>query len=303
MKKIIKIEQSINAPFRLTWLINNICTNDCSYCGPDYKTGKNHHYEWENARRFFKILFERYPSIDCSVVGGEPSLSPFLPELAQLFKDAGHTIGISSNAAKTVRYWEDISKNLDYILFSWHSEFIDPNFEEKVTVSAKNTFVMVKVMMHPKHWDKCIEAYNHYYALDNVFVEAVRIMGPVGNYSEEQFNWFDTGTHPPKENFKFPVDIKSDYYLDDGTVMYKPTVNYFISRGMTNFNNYTCEIGIKSLYVDWKGDIKKAYCGVDGIIGNINTPEEITWPNGPVNCNIDGLCVCGADVIINKWIE
>jgi organic radical activating enzyme len=303
MKKIIRVKQSDNAPFRLTWLINNICTNNCSYCGDDYKTGKNHHYEWENARRFFKILFERYPNIDCSVVGGEPSISPFLPELAQLFQDAGHTIGISSNAAKTVNYWADISKNLNYILFSWHPEFIDAAFEEKVTTAAQNTFVVVKIMMHPGHWDKCIEAYEHYYTLDKIFVEAVRVMGPVGNYTAEQFQWFDTGAKSPKPNFIFPVDIRSDFYLEDNTIVWQGRANHFISRGLTNFKDYTCEIGIKSLYVNWKGDITKAYCAVDGVLGNINRPEEITWPDKPAICTIPGLCVCGADVYINKWID
>lgn len=302
MKKIIKIEQSENAPFRLTWLINNICPNDCSYCGDEYKSGKNHYYEWENARKFIKILFERYPLIDCSVVGGEPSISPFFPELVRLFKDAGHTIGVTTNAAKTARYWAEISQELDYILFSWHPEFIDKAFEEKVTVSAKNTFVLIKIMMHPEHWDKCIETYNHYYAIDNLFVEAVKVEGPIGKYTEEQLQWFATGVKPIKPNLSFPIDIRSNYYFNDGTVEYKGSVNTYISRGLNDFTNYACDIGVKSLYIDWVGDIKKAWCGVDGVLGNVNEPDKISWPDKPTVCTYNSTCVCGADVAIGKRI-
>ena len=155
--KIIRIRQPDDAPMHLTWMINNICQNSCSYCPPNLHDGKNHYYEWENAKRFFEMLFEKYPRIHCSVSGGEPSMSPFFRDICKIFHEAGHTIGVTSNAAKSVEYWEDISTYLNYISFSWHAQFPDKNFIEKVTAASLKTLVSVRVMMLPSKWDECLE--------------------------------------------------------------------------------------------------------------------------------------------------
>ena len=60
MKRIIQVIQPDTAPLHLTWIINNICTNACSYCPENLHNGSNHNYDWENARKFFKLLFEKY---------------------------------------------------------------------------------------------------------------------------------------------------------------------------------------------------------------------------------------------------
>ncbi len=84
-KKIIRVIQKDSSLMHLTWMINNICNNKCTYCLPELNSGKGHHYKWENAKKFLELLFEKYPKIHCSVTGGEPSISHFFPELVKFF--------------------------------------------------------------------------------------------------------------------------------------------------------------------------------------------------------------------------
>lgn len=337
MKKIIRIQQPDNAPMHLTWMINNICQNSCSYCPADLHDGKNHYYEWENAKRFFEILFERYPKIHCSVSGGEPSLSPFFLDICKTFHASGHTIGVTSNGAKSVEYWREISQYLNYVCFSWHPEFPDENFEAKVMAASESTPVTIRIMMLSSHWDQCVEAYHKFSKLLEITTEPVKIMSYKNidessyQYTPEQLEWFNNnhGNHEEffdyitkkrkryfdavsKDEYISPdmeikpyteiVRILSDYYFDDDTVVVDANASDYVNQGMTNFNGYTCEIGLKSLFVRPNGIIYLGNCLVGGKIGNINKSEAINWPTKPSKCNID-LCHCSSDVNINKWIE
>lgn len=313
MKKIIRVKQADAAPFNLTWVINNICPNSCSYCPPGLHNGQNHNYDWENARQFFKELFVRYPTIHCSVAGGEPSVSPFLREIVEIFKENNSTIGITSNAAKPVGYWEEISTYLNYISFSWHSEFADPMFYEKVMAAAMNTAVTVRIMMHPKHFERAIEEYNKFKDNKYIYCEPVRVLNwnsaavdPSNyTYTDEQLSWFEQNVPTPKflhhlNHIKFP-DLGAEFFFDDGSYDPKPNTVTLINSGMTNFNGYQCEAGLKGLFIDWRGKIYLANCQVNGAIGNINDPQNVKWPIGPVQCN-KNICHCASDVVINKWI-
>lgn len=317
MKKIIEIKQNSNSLMHLTWLINNICPNRCSYCPSDLHDGANHHYDWDNARKFFEILFQRYSKIHCSVSGGEASVSPFFREIVELFYNAGHTIGTTSNAAKPVRYWADISPFLDYICFSYHPEFSDDKFIEKALAAAKNTHVIIRVMMHPNHWDHCVEVFESISVMKKFSnVEPVRIFNWGGGstklanaYTQQQLDWLSSHPGVPfidyelnsRRGNKPTADINASIYFNDGTIDQTPNTVDYINAGMTNFYGYTCEVGLKSLFVDWKGSIYLGNCLINGPIGNINDPDNINWPTSSVICN-KNLCHCTSDVNINKHI-
>lgn len=314
MTKIIKIVQPDDAPLHLTWVINNICTNSCSYCPSILHSGKNHHYDWKNAKRFFELLFEKYPRIHCSVAGGEPSISPFLPELAKTFFDHGHTIGLTSNAAKPVTYWKELAAHVNYICFSWHPEFPDEHFIEKVTEAGKIVPVTARVVMLSSKWQECLNMFNILSDIPNIGTESIRLVYYDGtdptaqNYTEEQLEWFLTHTRNHLiKSFEHVAHvpapkITADFYFDDGSVIKKGSASDLMNMGLTNFDGYTCEIGLKSLYVDFEGLIYLGNCQEGGIIGNINDPENIQWPTQPIICRRN-LCHCTSDISINKWID
>ena len=315
-KKIIKVTQNDESLMQLTWVINNICNNKCSYCVPDLNAGIGHHYSWENAKKFLENLLERYPKIHCSVSGGEPSLSPFLPELAYMFNSSGNSMGFTSNAFQPTEYWEKISKDVYYICFSYHAEFPARNFREKVIAASLNTFVTVRVMMLPSKWDHCMEVFNSLKDITTIFLEPVRILDWSGEnreahvYTEEQLDWFKTeeAIEPSKRSMfhlleiKKPVNMGSRFELYDGSIIPDSVVPpvQFINQGMTNFEGYTCEIGLKSLFVHYDGRIQLGNCQVGGFIGEIEDMDNIKWPTEPVICN-KTICHCATDVSVNKW--
>lgn len=311
MSRIIKIVQEQNAPFFVTWVINNICTNSCSYCPSILHNGKNHHYDWENARKFVKLLFEKFKNVHCSIAGGEPSVSPFLKDLVQLFHENGGTVGLTSNAAKSVDFWKEVSPYLNYVSFSWHAEFIDKNFKEKVLASMENTPTTIRVMMHPDYWKESLEAFDTYNNIDELNCQAIRIIdwmndpnGVHSRYTPEQELWFSTNSKrkikkASKVYQSKKINNKSTFYFDDGTSVTTAVPDNFINTGLTNFKGYQCEIGIREIFIDWRGNIRPGNCSVGQIIGNVNYPELIIWPTEPYICNID-VCHCTTDVLINK---
>jgi len=317
-RKIIRVIQGDPSLMNLTWMTTNVCNNRCSYCTPSLHSGTGHHYKWENAKKFLELLFERYPKIHCSVAGGEPSLCHFFPELVKIFNSSGNTIGATSNAFKPIEYWEDISRYLYYICFSYHPEFPAKDFKEKVIVSSLNTFVTVRIMMLPSKWDHCMEVFNSLKNIDTCLLEPVRILDWGGKnreahvYSKEQLDWFESeeATKPHRKNIyhliekKESVKVSSDFQFNDGSILQSYDVNpvEFINFGMTNFKSYICEIGLKSLFVNSSGKIFLGNCLVGGSIGKIDNFEDIKWPTKPVICN-KNICHCTTDVNISKWIK
>jgi len=313
MKKIIRVQQRPTAPMNLTWIINNICPNKCTYCPPGLHNGQNHNYDWDNARRFFKELFLRYPKIHCSVAGGKPSVSPFLREIVEIFKKNNSTIGITSNAAKPVAYWEDISRYLNYISFSWHGQFIDDKFYEKVMAAVENTAVTVRIMIHPQDFERGVAEYEKFKDNPMIYTEPVRILNWNSSavdpsnytYTDEQIRWFET-TVPKKKylthlsHLEFP-DMSAKIIFDDDTFDDNPNVVSLINAGQTNFNGYMCEVGLKGLFIDWRGKIYMGNCQINGALGNINDPENIKWPTQAIMCN-KNICHCASDVVLNKWL-
>jgi organic radical activating enzyme len=297
--------------FQLTWVLNNICSNQCSYCNPFLYAGKNHNYKWENAKIFIDELFKRKNKINCSISGGEPTMSPFLLEICKLFFNNGHTIGITTNGTKSVQYYKEISKYLNHICFSYHPEYGDNNkLLEKIHACIENTKVTVRIMMHPTYWDESISFFVECLKNKNIGTEAVRILDRgqsdknTYTYSDEQLKWFTFSQTRNNEAIIF-IDNKeftkmgSDFFLEDGTIDKNGHAVDYINEGLTDFYGWKCNIGLEHLYISAEGYIKRGNCEVGGFIGNIDEPLNIQWPENSIICN-KHICFCTPDVLVSK---
>lgn len=309
LPRIEEVKQLHNSLTHVTWIINNICPNTCAYCPPATHNGSNHNYDWDNARRFLDLLCKRYEKMHFSLGGGEPSMSPFFPELVKLIHAQGHTITLSSNAYKSSAYWQDIGPYINQISFSYHPEFSTEQYFNNVISTADITSVSARVMMLSSHWEKCVQAYERLLQHDTYSMEVVRVYEWGRNngsdlYTPEQISWMDN----KKPRFMRPdnphrhkswSNTTANYYFDDGTVGHSRDQVYYINRGQTNFKGYECDLGLRSLFISAMGEIKRGNCMVGGIIGNINTPETIQWPTESIICPYN-ICHCSSDVNINK---
>lgn len=314
MKKVNYIRQRENV-LQLTWVLNNICTNQCDYCPPTLHSGTNHHYNWTHANTFVDRLFTRYPKIHCSISGGEPTVSPFFIELVKKFYNAGHTVGITTNGARNTRYWEEISSYFSYICFSYHPQFHDEALIEKALAASKFTNVTIRIMMDTRYWDLSVAMYEKASKIPQFRTESVRILSEmadrhIGNeYSVDQLKWIHNNssvlpTITPGQNNIFGDIRKSStgasFYYNDGTYDAHGDTNKLISEGQTDFRGWACNIGIESLFIHFDGWIKKGNCLQGGNLFHLDKHYEYELPNNGELC-VQGICHCGTDVNITKF--
>jgi organic radical activating enzyme len=308
MAELIEIKQVYPALY-LTWVINNICTNQCEYCPSVLHDGKNHHYDWEDAKRFSQHLIAKYQNVHLAISGGEPTLSPFLPDLVDMFYSAGHPVGITSNASRTVRYYETLAPKCSYICLSYHPSFKDSSFLEKALACGEQTCTTVHVMMDSRYFDECVEFYHNLCQYDTLQVEVVKINewiqgSKIGReYSPTQLKTMeDLPVKVPTRVVQRIINhIGAKFIYDDGTVTRYANAQTLMNQDKNRFKGWRCNIGIESLFVHYHGAVQRGNCPVGNplFIGNVNDFDAISWPTDPVICTQDH-CICTTDIAVSK---
>lgn len=320
-KKIIKIEKTSPGLF-LTWILNNICTYHCSYCPEIVHGGKNHHYDWKHVKPFLDQCFEKFPYIHCSLSGGEPTVSPFFKDLVDTIYDRGGTVHVTTNLVRSWDYWEEIAHKFCTISVSYHSEFVvteeeEDEFIDKLSKLSHKSYVTLRIMMHPRNWDRCVRLYEKALLASEPFtIEVVRILPDFGtgfnyfnaSYTNEQLDFLKNtpiifGDPKLKVTNNHRMNkIKSDVLYDDDTrEFFSLMIQSELERTKTNnFFGWKCSIGLESLFVHYDGNIQRANCDVGGKIGNIT--KEFIWPTDQIICN-KNICHCAADIVITKEIS
>lgn len=327
-KKIIEIKNEEVAI--ITWILNDICNYSCRYCPPGLHNGKNHTLDWSIVEPFINQLFLHYGTtlgkkLQFSLSGGEPTMSPFFPELIKMIYLNGGSVGITTNLVRTPRFIEENFKYLSYAGCSFHpaQEFANNTVDawiEKVKIASTLTAVTVRLMMDPLYWDQCIEFIERIRNETTASLEIVYIDDQYGSsptkiyditYSTEQLEFFKTFKRIHSRTTFYQIEKNNSFFKKletKGTVIYEdetkesiPTSQTLINRGQTNFFDYKCAIGQESMFIHQTGIIRRGNCHVGGIIGTLQDHDKIDWNSlkKPVLCN-SLRCSCGADVPISK---
>lgn len=297
---------------QITWVINTICSNKCNYCVPALNAGTNHGYEWEAVKLFFEEIFRRYPKIHVSIAGGEPTMSPFLLELCKMIHEKGSTVGLTSNGTRNAEYYNELSKYVNYIVFSYHPQYGDRNkVLEKIAAAVDNCYCSLRIMMDPKHWDHAVEMFNNtknHELMQYFNMEAVKILDwtqedrETLNYTNEQLEWFQgdnrINTMIIKPTVKESAKIGSDFILENDTIDHFGDAVDYINEGLSDFSGWQCDIGLESFFIFADGAIKRGNC-LGFYVGNINEIDKIEWPTKSVTCPWN-ICHCATDVLISK---
>ena len=306
MARLIEIKQKIPALY-LTWIINNTCTNQCSYCPSDLHSGTNYHYEWEHALELSEVLFSKYDKIHLAISGGEPTLSPWLKDLVKMYSDRGHPVGMTTNGARTIRYYEDIAPYMSYIVLSYHPSFDDPLLLEKAKACVKTTPTCISVMMDSRHLDKALGMYNRIIEDGTVNVEPVRITDwGVGNslgrdYTSEQERAMSnlSVVHDFKQPKPRNESLTGAIGTYDNGIKMRINAADMIYNNETNFQGWECDIGLESLHIRYDGRIRTANCNSSDWIGKITDVPGIQWPTRSKICP-QNFCHCTTDVYVSK---
>ena len=313
---MIKAIRNDTGVFVITWIINNICNRACDYCPSNLHNGGNHHYDWSDADRFADLMISRHKDIHLVISGGEPTMSPWLPNLIKKFTDRGHSVGLTSNGVRTVRYYEELAPMLRYLCLSWHPDPEDPDFLDKAQAASQHCLTKINLMMPADHWNESI-AMHEQLKKTNLAWDPVRITEwhdrsngfASRNYTQEQLNWFSSNKgvcpYPTidmiknyKKQIETPIPLMSTVFHDNESTSILEQI-LLINNDQNSFKGWKCSQGLESLFLQYTGEIGMSNCGQNRNIGWIQDLDQVKWPEQEQVCGLD-RCSCVTDLYLSK---
>lgn len=317
MKEIIEIKTDYNQVLDIEMMLGNVCNHKCSYCFIGSNEGdarwplENFDLVLDNTIQLINFYKENHNKtlFDVKIVGGEPTLWSKMPVFLKSIKDnVNSIIRISTNASRTIRYWEENAELFDKIIVSVHNEYADLDHITKVAdyiYKLKSINLYVLVLMDPNNWDKSVK--NYEYLLNNsknwyLSVTPVTFDGET-KYSNAQINYLKS---VQKRRPAQPRDLdnffkKPEFITEHGVI----DTNQFeiITNNLNRFRGYKCNIGIDRLYISKEGNIKGA-CGQKFLKHNLNLydknfKEKLINPISPSICQIE-RCSCSSEILVSK---
>ena len=100
------------------------------------------------------------------------------------------------------------------------------------------------------------------------------------------------------------MDNRNIFLIDKNKNYSRHSVEELHSLKLNQWKGWECSAGIRTLYIDFDGNVWRATCGEGGWIGNINNPtgpislSQLTG-NSWIKCS-KTTCACGADMAISK---
>jgi len=300
----------------LTWQVNNFCNFQCSYCNPGNWAGDNRNngnlkLYIDNTMKIFDTYKKRgYKHFKVFFSGGEPThWENFIPLVIHLKEHIPNiTVAVNTNLSRPLKYWQEHYTLFDDIVASFHIEFAkqDRYIENAKFLCDKVDYLCTKMLMHDERFWEVVEF-------------GKRVRQEVPNYNLEWTPLFDEMSvnagpwqynDPVKQNFLENAQFESVQRIDKpyrenyavsmshyDTGIEPVNSNKIIAARQNFFKGWKCQVD-DALFINPRGDISGASCGVGQTHGNI-TDEDLTFDLKPVICNKDH-CHCGTDIIIPK---
>jgi organic radical activating enzyme len=313
--KVLKIENDNSDTLDVEFVLGNVCNYKCHYCFPGCHEGTHRWPEHQQIIENMKLLFDFYKNhgkkyIDLKIIGGEPTLWPYLEVfITEIKKHIDVFVRISTNASRTLSYWKDKSDLFDEITISVHNEFV--NLDHIISVAdyihqRQRSNLYVFVLMDPMHWERCVQSI---YYLDSKSQDWFLAAQPVlfdgqTRYTEYQFQYMQNknkrqGSTPIQDktrSIKMQVQNNAVEPYD-----YKKLVLNHANR----FFGYSCNLGVDRIYINIDGEIKGA-CGETLFDKTLNIKDKnfsdqltnIKKPS-PVICG-QRICGCAAEIKLTK---
>lgn len=288
----------------LTWIINNICTNHCRYCPEYLHAGKNHHYQWAEAEQFIDQLLEQHPMVHLVISGGEPTVSPFLPQLLKKFAHPEHYVGVSSNGVRKPEYWDGL--DVENLGLSYHPSFHEDNWIKKADTARQYVKqVTVHLMMDPNYWDHCLIIHDQMQQDAEFSVVPTMIVDwgtdYQAHYTPDQLQWFLDNPALYRNTWNDPLMLRHSDIVNNQDQSALPNTQTWalelINRRENNFSGWQCDIGIRSTFVQFDGSWRRGNCEQGGYQGWIR--DGYRPANTPVVCGYTE-CQCLTDIVIPK---
>lgn len=323
MKELIRIEtMEPKNRLRIEFMVGNYCNYKCWYCGPYANGGDTRWYNnYDELLKNFIHLLEFYvkngrDKFEVNILGGEPSL---WPDVARFSRDLKSRFNVkttmSSNASRTLRWWDKNADAFDKMLFSYHhkeTESIDDYIEVLDLVYDKKVPLNALVLIDPTAYDECVNAMEimKQKSRNPWFISAMEVHPP--QYTDKQREIFKDNVkrRPPvwrifKDEWENVVKGKTTIVYEDGSKQ-KVNRNFFSLNDLNNFEGWICNIGIENINIQKDGKITgtcgnliygedKFYNLYDKDFTETFNPELV-----PSVCT-KNKCWCQPEMLMTKW--
>ena len=221
----------------------------------------------------------------------------------------GCSVGIVTNASRTLKWWTRGIEYLDDISISIHHEHADIDHICEVidflVQHRKNVIVHVMIHFDPKLFDVSLRTLARVRDLYEL-TDTVKIMPKLLRNTHNQVTWYDqsqldtvnslTQDVNRQRKRKSNITTNSYYVFEDGTTQSigrKASLNQQWLTG--SWQGYTCSAAREYIQVGYQGNVGVMSCGqVYAPVQNIYTPEFKLFklPSKDVVCTQQGQCGC-----------
>ena len=300
----------------ITYWPTDICNYNCDYCFPGSTEGKNRYpKDLNQVLDGFDNLFLSYAKFDKTKFkltiagGGEPTLWPDLGVFCKQVKQLANVeIQITSNASRTLRWWDDHKSFIDSVSLSCHYKEVDvPHFIAVADLLySHGVEVTAQVLMDPLNWNKCDNILKQLFSSKYAwFIQTKEVIGNrLYTTSQKEFLKNSLKRIIPSELLLNNIEkwqiIKSVEITNDDVRL--SNANTYILEQRNNFNGWNCNFALERIAIDSSGAIQGS-CGIkinqDINIYDSNLMSLLTNLNTIVCTR--SACDCMPDTHITKF--
>jgi|688.fasta_scaffold01693_24 organic radical activating enzyme len=266
--KIIEIKNESDM-ITIDWTLGNFCNFKCGYCFDDCNSGtirppKINDTVKNNIQHLInQIRKNNDKSIIFNFGGGEPTLFHDFENLINFCSTLGK-ISMVTNGSRTINWWNDNKKFINFISLSFHVE--ETNFDHVVNLIKEignDVSISVHFIIDDLHFDKSTNLYEQLRNIiieqklkTNLYIKTLRSTSKRKiSYDKDQSKIINSllpySINPPV----FKTLIKLENGKTVGWDM-RNLINY-----SENFFNYTCEGHKEFVQIFLNGDVGMMSCG------------------------------------------
>lgn len=303
MKKVIRAGNPNYNQFMFTWMLTNWCNYKCSYCCE--KPRLLHDWAKEDSISTYRLTLAKLKRFDkpfqIELYGGEPTLHPNLLEILHTLKliENCKDIYVITNLSRPIEYFRKLNvPELSgiYIMASFHAEYFDQTFVEKVKAINDMEHLRVRVTINltdeQQHWENIINLIDQ--LSEHSIDYGLHFLNDTdtwkSNYTDDFFNLF----RPlQKISYRDKSVHLYNYEFDDGSNQDLNDLEVYENQ-YHKFTGYTCTPRFYEI-------------DLDGTFRNICTRAEFNSPiinsskiEKTVSCPLNN---CPCEIMFNTFKE
>ena len=300
--------------FQIAWESTLKCNLDCSYCGDGHDNSQKHPsledslktvdfiVEYVNLHMSVKNKDNKFANLN--IHGGESIFHPNILEILKYakskknkYQDWNLDISLITNAIIKLAQWKKIVNLVDHFTISYHAESLPKHqelFKQNILyLKQSNKSFHVAVMMHPQHWDSCVDMIA-FCKQHEVKVLPRQIDHPWG-FANYKFNYNDEQTEFLTGMKKIPVSTKIISFFKNGInlseqgraccggeLMCTEKENNISYVNGNNFKGWQCSVDKFFLYIKQttgeiytNKDCKMNFDNKVGVIGYLKNSDNL----------------------------